>query len=58
MLTSAQCLKKYGSPQLERNMILWDVPTKYEIGVIPKKIYCNKDMVAPLTKAFELSIMT
>ncbi len=44
LLTSADCLKKYGAPDLERNMILWDVPVILEIGVIPKRIYCNKDM--------------
>jgi len=52
MVTSAQCLKKYGAPELEANMILWDVPTEIETGVIPNKLYCNKDMVAPLTAAF------
>lgn len=34
-------------------MMLWDVPTNLEVGVIPKKLYCNKIMVAPLEKAFE-----
>lgn len=53
MVTSAQALKKYGDPTLEKNMVLWDVPTELEIGVIPKKIYCNKDMIAPLTAAFK-----
>jgi hypothetical protein len=53
MVTSAQALKKYGDPTLERNMVVWDVPTELEIGVIPKKLYCNKDIVAPLTQAFK-----
>jgi hypothetical protein len=53
MVTSAQALKKYGDPTLEKSMVLWDVPTELEIGVIPKKIYCNKDMIAPLTAAFK-----
>ena len=53
MVTSAQALKKYGDPTLERNMIVWDVPTELEIGVIPKKIYCNKDLVKPLEQAFK-----
>lgn len=52
MVTSSQALKKYGAPELERNMVLWDVPANLEIGVIPKRIYCNRDMVDPLTKAF------
>lgn len=52
MVTSAQCLKKYGDPIKELGMILWDVPPTLEIGVIPKRLYCNKDMVKPLTTAF------
>lgn len=52
MVTSAQALKKYGDPTLERNMVVWDVPVNLEIGVIPKRIYCNRDMIAPLTQAF------
>lgn len=54
MVTSAQCLKKYGEPAPDNKwMTLWDVPTELELGVIPKKIYCNKDMVAPLAAAFK-----
>lgn len=52
MVTSAQALIKYGAPELEAHMILWDVPAELEIGVIPKKLYCNKDLVEPLKKAF------
>jgi len=52
MVTPADCLKKYGDPTKEKNMVLWDVPAELEIGVIPKKLYCNKDMVKPLTEAF------
>ena len=33
-------------------MTLWDVPAGLEIGVIPKRIYCNKDIVLPLKIAF------
>ena len=58
MVTSAQCLKKYGNPELEHNMVVWDVPANLEIGVIPKKIYCNKDLVLPLQKAFQNLIDT
>lgn len=58
MVTSAQALKKYGDPTLERSMIVWDVPTELEIGLIPKRIYCNKDMVAPLGQAFKNLIAT
>lgn len=56
MVTSAQCLKKWGDPAIVANelkyMTVWDVPTHLEIGVIPKKLYCNKQIVAPLTQAF------
>ena len=56
MVTSAQCLKKWGDPAVVTNelkyMTVWDVPTNLEIGVIPKKLYCNKIMVAPLSQAF------
>lgn len=58
MVTSTQCLKKYGDPTLERSMTLWDVPSELEIGIIPKKIYCNKDMVLPLMAAFKNLIST
>ena len=52
MVTSAQALRKYGDPTLEKNMVVWDVPANLEIGVIPKRLYCNKDLIAPLTQAF------
>tara|TARA_R110000868_G_scaffold280613_1_gene540991 strand:+ start:1452 stop:1868 length:417 start_codon:yes stop_codon:yes gene_type:complete len=58
MVTSAQCLKKYGDPNLQKSMVLFDVPTELEIGLIPKRIYCNKDFVAPLTQAFKNLITT
>lgn len=58
MVTSAECLKKYGAPELEAHMILWDVPSELEIGVIPKRIYCNEDLVDPLAKAFKKLIST
>jgi len=52
MIKSTDCLKKYGDPSNERNMIMWDVPAELEIGHIPKRIYCNKDMIEPLSHAF------
>jgi D-alanyl-D-alanine carboxypeptidase len=58
MVTPSQALVKYGAPEKESNMILWDVPAELEIGVIPKRLYCNKDIVAPLSKAFEALIKT
>lgn len=32
--------------------MVWDVPTELEIGVLPKRVYCNKLLVTPLEKAF------
>lgn len=58
MVTSAQCLKKYGDPTLEKNMMVWDIPVHLEVGIIPKKLYCNKDMVEPLSKAIKNLIDT
>lgn len=52
MITSAQALKKYGEPVKELGMTLWDVPPTLEIGVIPKRLYCNRDIVKPLSTAF------
>jgi hypothetical protein len=52
MVTSAQALKKYGDPTKESSMTVWDIPDHLEVGVIPKKLYCNKDMIAPLSQAF------
>ena len=59
MVTSTQALKKYGEPSPSNKFLtLWDVPTELEIGVIPKRIYCNKDLVEPLKKAFQSLIST
>lgn len=52
MLTSTDFYKKYGHPDEKKNLIVWDVPPNLEIGLIPKKIYCNKDLVGPLSMAF------
>ncbi len=53
MITPKDCLNKYGKPELHKNMKLWDVPPELEIGVIPKRLYCNKDMIKPLSAAFK-----
>ena len=58
LLTSTDCLLKYGHPETEKSMVLWDVPIELEIGVIPKRLYCNKDMIKPLTAAFKALINT
>jgi len=58
MITHLDCMAKYGAPELEKGMVLWDVPTHLEIGVIPKRLYCNRDMVGPLKDAFFKLILT
>lgn len=59
MLTSAKCFKKYGTPSVSNpHIIMWDVPQILEIGVIPKRLLCNKDLVQPLSKAFQELIRT
>lgn len=51
MVTAAQCLKKYGNPELESNMIVWAIPLELHIKTMPTKLYCNRDMISPLTRA-------
>jgi hypothetical protein len=47
------CLEKYGDPTADNPWLtLYDVPTNLEIGVIPKRIWCNKDLIVPLQNAF------
>jgi len=58
MVTSQQALKKYGDPIKENNMVVWDIPSDLEVGFIPKKLYCNKDIIAPLSQAFKNFIST
>ncbi len=58
MITSADCLKKYGAPSKQNNMILWDVPPELELGLLPNRIYCNKDLVEPLKRVFAALIST
>ena len=55
MVTSQQCFAKYGDPSANEGkfMVLWDVPTAMEHGAIPRKIYCNRDFVTLLEKAFK-----
>ncbi len=56
MVTSKQCFDKWGDPLTTHDegtyMTMWDVPSNLEIGVIPKRIYCNRAMIQPLTNAF------
>lgn len=59
MIYSEDCLFKYGKPAANNPwLVLWDIPTELEIGIIPKRIYCNKDLIVPLSKAFKTLIET
>jgi hypothetical protein len=56
MLTSADCVKKYGKPDIamERaHMELWVLPEGFvkAIPELPSKLYCNKDIIQPLWQA-------
>ena len=52
MVTSQDCLNKYGKPENQNNMVIWSVPPTIQIKTVPQRIYCNKDMLVPLSKAF------
>lgn len=46
----------FGRPEQEKSMVLYYVPPDLELGVIPKRIYCNRAMVKPLEKALKFII--
>lgn len=55
MITSTQCVQRYGDPAKEKHMVVWDVPKEIisRIKTVPPRIYCNRDLIAPLAKAFK-----
>jgi hypothetical protein len=69
MITSAQCLKKYGDPNLlatqNKHFIIWEVPMDIRnafshvrfsaVGTIgfPKRIFVNKDFLPVLEKSLK-----
>lgn len=62
MVTSKQCWDKWGDPSTTEDegkyMTLWDIPTSLEVGTIPKRLYCNKILIEPLSKALKNLIDT
>jgi len=58
VLTHLDCMAAFGEPEKEAGMVMWDIPGHLEMGVIPKRLYCCKAMVLPLTRAFEALIKT
>jgi hypothetical protein len=58
-MSSVKMWAKYGSPftpSFKRQLVMWDVPADMEIGVIPKRIYCHRDLVKPLEASFRALI--
>ena len=58
MVTSRQCIAKYGQPVAAmeyKHLTMWDIPDwiNREIPVLPNRLYCNRDLIKPLQKAFE-----
>lgn len=54
MTKTERCLQKYGVPELERSMTLLRVPVMFRCkGVIPGRIYCNKDIKGNLIDALQ-----
>ena len=58
VITGLDCFEKYGDPNTTFDegsyMTLWNVPEYIWqlIPAIPRRIYCNKEMVVPLETAF------
>ncbi|UAB84980.1 M15 family metallopeptidase [Zunongwangia sp. SCSIO 43204] len=57
MVRSQDCIQKYGVPNNTMeyaHLTMWNVPDWIisEIPTIPKRIYCNKDLIKPLEQAF------
>lgn len=58
MVTSSDCIKKYGEPNVAmeyKHLMLWNVPAYINAALpaLPNKIYCNNDLVQPLQQAFK-----
>lgn len=55
-LSGLDFYKKFGNPGNKKfvntYLSIWDVPSELEIGFIPKRIYCHRLMIEPLSKAF------
>ncbi len=53
MITANQCLQRYGDPVKEKHLVVWTVPQAIisRIKTVPPRIYCNNDLITPLSKA-------
>lgn len=50
MITAAQCLKRYGPPELEKGMVLASFQVRPM--TVPPRIYLNRDLHEPLIAVF------
>lgn len=52
---SLKLFERYGDPNdtafIKAYMVMYDTPKHLEVGVIPKRVYCNKDF-APVLETF------
>ena len=58
MVTSNDCIKKYGTPNItmeRKHMELWDIPEgiNQAIPELPNRLYCNSDLIQPLRQALQ-----
>ncbi|UOF76716.1 D/-alanyl-D/-alanine carboxypeptidase [Caudoviricetes sp.] len=51
LLRSSRVFADLGDPNTEKSMVSYDIETHLEHGAIPKKLYCNKLLVAPFRQA-------
>lgn len=51
LLTALEARSKYGPPEQERGMVLWVIPKDLQIGAVPARIYCNRQLREPLEQA-------
>lgn len=55
-LKGTDFFKKFGDPSKKKfinSLVIWDVPSNLEIGVIPKRIYCHPVLIPFLEQAFK-----
>ena len=58
MVTSNDCIKKYGTPDIHmerKHLELWDIPAEINKAIpeLPNRLYCNKALKAPFLLAFQ-----
>lgn len=59
MVRAKDCYAKYGQPAANNPwMTMWNVPAKYQINNFPAKLWCNKDLIGPLSKALDNLLLT